>query len=217
MKAHRALLLEGTSIARARRPDMDERELESDPIVQFRVWFDEAIAAGVREPDAMTVATAGLTGSVSARTVSLRGLDERGFAFYTNYDSPKARDLDENPQAALVFHWREVERQVRVAGPVTRLSRDESLAYWRNRPRGSRLSALISPQSEVVSGRTELESAYEAAAARYGDDPPLPDSWGGYLVTPVELELWEGRSNRLHDRVRYRRLDDGWRIERLAP
>jgi pyridoxamine 5'-phosphate oxidase len=196
---------------------VDERELHPDPIVQLRAWFDEAVEAGVREPDAMTVATAGLTGSPSARTVSLRGLDERGFAFYTNYRSPKARDLDENPRAALVFHWREVERQVRAAGSITRLSRDESLAYWRNRPLGSRLSALISPQSEVVAGRAELEAAYDAAAARFGDEPPLPEFWGGYLLTPIEVELWEGRPNRLHDRVRYRRVDDGWRIERLAP
>lgn len=196
---------------------MDERNLHADPIVQFRAWFDEAVADGVLEPDAMALATASLTGVPSARTVSLRGLDDRGFAFYSNYRSPKARDLDENPRAAIVFHWREVERQVRATGTVTRLSRDESLAYWRNRPLGSRLSALVSPQSEVVADRAELETAYEAAAARFGDDPPLPDSWGGYLVTPVEIELWEGRPNRLHDRVRYRRVDDGWRRERLAP
>ncbi|HEY3096645.1 MAG TPA: pyridoxamine 5'-phosphate oxidase [Acidimicrobiia bacterium] len=196
---------------------MDERDLHSDPIVQFRAWFDEAVAAGVREPDAMTVATAGLAGAPSARTVSLRGLDDRGFAFYTNYRSPKARDLEENPRAALVFHWREVERQVRASGSVTRLSRDESLAYWRNRPLGSRLSALISPQSDVVTSRAELEEAYDVAAERFGDDPPLPDFWGGYVVTPVEVELWEGRPNRLHDRVRYRRVDGSWRIDRLAP
>jgi pyridoxamine 5'-phosphate oxidase len=196
---------------------VDERELHPEPIVQFRTWFDEAVEAGVREPDAMTLATAGLTCVPSARTVSLRGLDDRGFAFYTNYRSPKARDLDENPRAALVFHWREVERQVRAAGAVTRLSRDESLAYWRNRPLGSRLSALISPQSEVVTSRAELEAAYEAAAARFGDDPPLPEYWGGYLVTPAEVELWEGRPNRLHERVRYRRDGDAWRIDRLAP
>jgi len=196
---------------------VDERELHPEPIVQFRTWFDEAVEAGVREPDAMTLATAGLTRVPSARTVSLRGLDDRGFAFYTNYRSPKARDLDENPRAALVFHWREVERQVRAAGAVTRLSRDESLAYWRNRPLGSRLSALISPQSEVVTSRAELEAAYEAAAARFGDDPPLPEYWGGYLVTPAEVELWEGRPNRLHERVRYRRDVDAWRIDRLAP
>ncbi len=196
---------------------MDERDLHPDPIVQFRAWFDEAVAAEVREPDAMTVATAGLAGTPSARTVSLRGLDERGFAFYTNYRSPKARDLEENPWAALVFHWREVERQVRAAGSVTRLSRDESLAYWRNRPLGSRLSALISPQSDVVTSRAKLEEAYDLAAERFGDDPPLPDFWGGYLVTPVEVELWEGRPNRLHDRVLYRRDHGGWRIDRLAP
>jgi len=196
---------------------VDERNLHADPIVQFRAWFDDAVAGGVREPDAMTVATAGRDGAPSARTVSLRGLDERGFAFYTNYRSPKARDLDENPRAAVVFHWREVERQVRAVGTVARLSRDESLAYWRNRPLGSRLSALISPQSEVVADRAGLEAAYEEAAATFGDDPPLPEFWGGYVVTPAEVELWEGRPNRLHDRVRYRRLDDGWVRERLAP
>lgn len=196
---------------------MDERNLHADPIVQFRVWFDEAVADGVREPDAMTVATADQNAAPSARTVSLRGLDERGFAFYTNYDSPKARDLEHNPRAAVVFHWREVERQVRAVGTVARLSREESLAYWRNRPVGSRLSALISPQSEVVADRAELETAYEAAAAEYGDDPPLPDSWGGYVVTPVVVELWEGRPNRLHDRLRYRRVDGEWVRERLAP
>jgi pyridoxamine 5'-phosphate oxidase len=196
---------------------MDERELHHDPLVQFRAWFDEAVAAGVREPDAMTLATASLAGSPSARTVSLRGLDERGFAFYTNYRSPNARQLEENPRAALVFHWREVERQVRAVGPVAGLSREESLAYWRNRPLGSRLSALISPQSEVVAGRAQLEAAYDAAAARFGDDPPLPEIWGGYLLTPDEVELWEGRPNRLHERARYRRAGDAWRIERLAP
>jgi pyridoxamine 5'-phosphate oxidase len=195
---------------------VDERDLHPDPIVQFRAWLDEAVEAGVREPDAMTVATASLSGVPSARTVSLRGLDDRGLAFYTNYRSPKARDLEENPRAALVFHWREVERQVRAAGRVTRLSREESEAYWRKRPLGSRISALISPQSEVVATRGELEAAYATAAEQF-DDPPLPESWGGYLVTPVELELWEGQPNRLHDRVRYRRADDSWRLERLAP
>jgi pyridoxamine 5'-phosphate oxidase len=196
---------------------VDERNLHADPIVQFRAWFDEAVADGVREPDAMTVATARRDAVPSARTVALRGLDGRGFAFYTNYRSPKARDLDENPRAAIVFHWREVERQVRAVGTVTRLSREETFAYWRNRPLGSRLSALISPQSEVVADRAELEAAYEEAAARFGDEPPLPDFWGGYVVTPAEVELWEGRPNRLHDRVRYRRVGDGWARERLAP
>ena len=196
---------------------MDESNVHPDPIVQFRTWFDEAVAVGVREPDAMTIATAGTAGTPSARTVSLRGFDERGFAFYTNYRSAKARELEENPRAAVVFHWREVERQVRAMGTVARLSREESLAYWRNRPLGSRLSALISPQSEIVTDRSELEAAYEAAATRYGDDPPLPEFWGGFVVTPVEIEFWEGRPNRLHDRIRYRRVDDDWVRERLAP
>ena len=196
---------------------MDERNLHPDPIEQFRLWFDEAVSEGVREPDAMTVATADRAAVPSARTVSLRGLDERGFAFYTNYRSPKAHDLDENPRAAIVFHWREMERQVRAVGTVARLSREESLAYWRNRPLGSRLSALISPQSEVVADREELELAYDEANVRFGDDPPLPEFWGGYVVTPVEIELWQGRPNRLHDRVRYRRADDEWVRERLAP
>jgi len=196
---------------------VDESNVHPDPIVQFRTWFDEAVAVGVREPDAMTIATAGAAGMPAARTVSLRGFDERGFAFYTNYRSAKARELEENPRAAVVFHWREVERQVRAMGMVARLSREESLAYWRNRPLGSRLSALVSPQSEVVADRAELEAAYEAAAARYGDDPPLPEFWGGYVLTPDEVELWEGQPNRLHDRVRYRRVDDQWVRERLAP
>jgi pyridoxamine 5'-phosphate oxidase len=196
---------------------VDERNLHPDPIEQFRLWFDEAVSEGVREPDAMTVATADRAAVPSARTVSLRGLDERGFAFYTNYRSPKALDLDENPRAAIVFHWREVERQVRAVGTVARLSREESLAYWRNRPLGSRLSALISPQSEVVGDREELELAYDEASVRFGDDPPLPEFWGGYVVTPVEMELWQGRPNRLHDRMRYRRADDKWVRERLAP
>jgi pyridoxamine 5'-phosphate oxidase len=196
---------------------VDESNLHSDPIVQFRTWFDEAVGAGVREPDAMTVATVGAARLPAARTVSLRGFDERGFAFYTNYRSPKARDVDENPRAAVVFHWREVERQVRATGTVARLSREESLAYWRNRPLGSRISALVSPQSEVVATRAELEAAYEEAAARYGDDPPLPEFWGGFVVTPVQVEFWEGRPNRLHDRIRYHRVDDDWVRERLAP
>ena len=191
--------------------------VDPDPIIQFRQWYDDALAVGVRQPDAMTVATIDVAGMPAARTVSLRGFDERGFAFYTNYRSPKARDLDENPRAAIVFHWREVERQVRATGTVARLSREESLTYWRNRPLGSRLSALISPQSEVVTDRAELDAAYEAAATRYGDDPPLPEFWGGFVVTPVEIELWEGRPNRLHDRIRYRRVDDEWVRERLAP
>ena len=198
---------------------MHEAELDPDPIVQFGRWLDEAIAAGVREPDAMTLATATGDGDPSARTVSLRGVNERGFTFFTHYESHKARDLADNARAALVFHWRETERQVRVTGPVVKLSVDESTAYWVSRPRGSRISAWASPQGDVVADRDALDRMFAETEARFPtDDIPLPPFWGGYRVEPVELELWQGRANRLHDRLRYRRGDDGeWMIERLAP
>jgi pyridoxamine 5'-phosphate oxidase len=198
---------------------VDEATLDPDPIVQFERWLDEAVAAGVREPDAMTLATASGDGDPSARTVSLRGLDARGFSFFTHYESHKARDIADNPRAALVFHWREVERQVRVSGPVTRLSVEESTAYWVSRPRGSRISAWASPQGEVVADRTVLDRWFAETEARFPtDDIPLPPFWGGYRVEPDEIELWQGRANRLHDRLRYCRGDDGgWVIERLAP
>jgi pyridoxamine 5'-phosphate oxidase len=196
-----------------------EDDLDPDAIVQFERWLADAVAAGVREPDAMTVATATPGGEPSARTVSLRGVDARGFVFFTHYDSRKGRELGENPQAALVFHWREVERQIRVVGPVTRLSAEESTAYWDTRPRGSRISAWPSPQGEVVGGRAVLDQWFDETDARFPtDDIPLPPFWGGYRVEPVEVELWEGRPNRLHDRLRYRRASGGgWVLERLAP
>ena len=190
----------------------------ADPIVQFRSWYDNAVTAGVRQPDAMTLATAGIDGAVSARTVLLRGVDERGFVFYTNLESAKAADLDANPRAALVFHWRELERQVRVVGPVTRLDVDEAAQYWSSRPRGHRLSAWASPQSRAISA-AELDARLADIEARYVDsDPPLPPFWGGYLVGVEELELWQGQRDRLHDRVVYRRAVNGsFTRERLAP
>jgi pyridoxamine 5'-phosphate oxidase len=192
-------------------------ELATDPIEQFRRWFDEALAMGVRQPEAMTLATATTHGRVSARTVLLRGLDERGFAFYTNLESPKAVELATNPRAALVFHWREVERQVRVVGPVARVSEDEAVRYWETRPRGHRLSAWASPQSDVVD-EAVLDERVAAVEARFaGVEPPLPPFWGGYVIGVDELELWQGRPDRLHDRARYRRTADRWVIERLAP
>ncbi len=198
--------------------DLTPESVAADPVVQFRAWYDEAIAARVRQPDAMTLATAKPGGGVSARTVLMRGLDQRGVAFYTNMESAKAGDLADNPRAALVFHWREQERQVRIVGPVARLDDDEAARYWASRPLGHRLSAWASPQSRPVSA-AELDARLAAVGARFaGSDPPLPPFWGGYVVGIEELELWQGRTDRLHDRVVYRRAADGtFTRERLAP
>jgi pyridoxamine 5'-phosphate oxidase len=188
-----------------------------DPIVQFRAWFAEAVDAGVRQPEAMTLATATPDGEVSARTVLMRGLDERGVAFYTNLESAKAADLDANPRAALVFHWREVERQVRIVGRVTRLATDEAERYWDSRPRGHRVGAWASPQSRAISA-TDLEARLTDVEARFaGADLPLPPFWGGYVVGVDTLELWQGRKDRLHDRVVYRRSGETFARVRLAP
>jgi pyridoxamine 5'-phosphate oxidase len=189
-----------------------------DPVEQFRRWYSQAHAAGVRQPEAMTLATAAAGGGVSARTVLLRGVDERGFVFYTNFESTKGRELAADPRAALVFHWREQERQVRVVGVVTRVALDEATRYWDDRPRGHRISAWASPQSDVVDLAT-LEARVAEVEARFAhDDPPLPPFWGGYRVAVDELECWQGRKDRLHDRVRYRRDGSGgWVRERLAP
>jgi pyridoxamine 5'-phosphate oxidase len=192
--------------------------VDPDPIVQFRRWFDDAVGAGVRQPEAMTLATARPDGTVSARTVLMRGLDERGFAFYTNLESAKAADIDTNPRAALVFHWREVERQVRVAGPVARVAAAEAERYWASRPRGHRLGAWASPQSQPIEAAA-LDARLADIEARFaGAEPPLPPFWGGYVVAVDELELWQGRRDRLHDRVVYRRAPDGsFSREQLAP
>jgi pyridoxamine 5'-phosphate oxidase len=196
-----------------------EDDMAADPLDQFRRWLADAVAADVPEPNAMVLATTDAGGVPSARTVLLKGLDERGFAFYTNVESAKAADLAANPRAALVFLWHAIERQVRVSGDVSRVGHDEAAAYFASRPRESQLGAWASPQSSVVSDRAALDQAYAEMEARWpaGAEIPLPDFWGGYRVRPREFEFWQGRKGRLHDRVRYRRVEDRWIMERLAP
>jgi len=201
-------------------PDRELREddVTADPIEQLQRWIEDARDSGVRDWDAMVVATADGDGSPSARVVLLRGVDERGLRFYSSYDSAKGRDLTANPRAALVLHWRELGRQVRITGPVARLTPEESTEYWLSRPPASRLSAWASRQSETVPDRATLEAAVDEVRARFGeDDVPLPPFWGGFLVEPDEVELWQHRDDRLHDRIRYRRGADGWIRERLQP
>ena len=201
--------------------ELDRSHVADAPLDQFAEWFEEALDAELEEPNAMTLATTALDATPSARIVLLKGIDERGFHFYTNYDSQKGRELDQNPTAALVFLWKPLERQVRVQGSVVRMPPEESTSYFHSRPRGSQLGAWASPQSRVVDSRTALEDNLEAAQAQYGDqyEIPRPSHWGGYVVRPTEIEFWQGRPNRLHDRLRYRREDaqSDWTLERLAP
>ena len=193
-------------------------DLAADPIQQFHSWLQQAIGAQLLEPTAMTLATADKAGRSSARVVLLKGLDDRGFVFYTNYESRKARELLENSNASLVFYWAELERQVRVGGTASRISHDESERYFKSRPRGHQLGAWVSTQSEVIAGRAVLEERLKEYERRYPDAVPLPPFWGGYVVAPYEIEFWQGRPDRLHDRFRYTRQKDGlWLIERLAP
>ena len=200
------------------RAALAEADVDADPVVQFRRWFEQAEQAGLLEPTAMTLATATPDGRPSARMVLLRGFDERGFCFYTNHESRKGVELAANPRAALVFWWGELERQVRIEGPVAPTSRAESEAYFHSRPPGSQLSAAASPQSRVIQDRAVLERRVAELAADSADGQvPLPDFWGGYRLTHEVVEFWQGRPNRLHDRLRYRRAGDGWKIERLAP
>ena len=191
-------------------PPLDEHDVHPDPVAQFLAWYRDA------GTDAMALVTASAGGEPSGRMVLLKGVDERGFAFYTNTGSAKARHLRENPRAALLFFW-PPDRQVRVGGRVERVATEEAEAYWRTRPRGSRLGAWASRQSEVVASRAVLEARVAELAARFPDEVPLPPFWGGYRLVPETLELWEHRDDRLHDRVRYRRAGGGWVVERLSP
>ncbi len=201
------------------RAGLLEREIDADPFQQFQRWLQEAIAAEVPEPNAMTLATASPTGQVTARMVLLKGIDERGFVFYTNYQSRKAAQLEANPQAALVFWWAELERQVRVEGAIAPLAADESDAYFQSRPLGSQLGAWASPQSQVIASRAVLEQRLQALEQEYaGKVVPRPPHWGGFRVCPERIEFWQGRPNRLHDRLVYDREAAGrWQRSRLAP
>ena len=201
------------------RGSLDEDSVAATWLEQFRTWFDAAVGdPAVPEPNAMQVATVDAAGRPSVRTVLLKGFDERGIVFYTNYDSAKGRDLAAHPYAAAVFAWLAHERQVRLSGPVSRVAPEESQAYFTSRPRGSQVGAWASPQSRVVASRAELDNLVAEAEARLGDGPvPVPPHWGGFRLAPETVEFWQGRRDRLHDRIRYRSTDGGWVTERLAP
>lgn len=222
--------------------ELDRQDLSTDPLAQFQNWFDaaahargksrwrkigialydvwQAVLGNTRvEVNAMTLATVGADGKPSSRTVLLKGADARGFIFFTNYDSRKGRELSANPNAALTFFWPELERQVCIAGKVTKVSREESEAYFKSRPKGSRIGAWASNQSTAVADRAALEKIWQEIAAKFpGDDVPLPPNWGGFVLRPERIEFWQGRASRMHDRFCYtRQADDSWRIERLSP
>jgi len=196
---------------------LDEKDVDRDPLKQFGVWMVEAIHAQVPEPTAMTLATADGAGRPSARIVLLKGVDPRGFVFYTNYESRKGRELDANPAAALTFLWKELERQVRVEGRVEKVSAEESTSYFDTRPLGSRIGAWASPQSRTIESRGWLEARWAKFTDEYGEKPPRPPHWGGYRLLPDYVELWQGRMSRLHDRIAYARGAEGWTTSRLAP
>lgn len=210
------------SIARLRRTHadvgLDEEDVDADPMRQFAHWLQSALDADLLLPNAMTLATSTRSGRPSARMVLLKGFDDAGFVFYTNLESRKGRELVDNPLAALVFHWASLERQVRATGEVRAVSREDTAEYWSSRPYGSRVGAWASRQSEVIAARDVLEERLREVTSRFGDDVPLPPFWGGFRLLPDEVEFWQGRANRLHDRLVYSRTDDGeWALTRLAP
>ena len=197
---------------------LDEADIDRDPIRQFEKWFAQAVDARLPEPNAMTLATVDARGYPAARIVLIKGVDERGFVFFTNYESRKGAELAVNPRASLLFHWVELERQVRIEGRIDKTDAAESDAYYASRPLASRIGAWASAQSQVIESRAVLEAREAEIRAQYGEHPPRPPFWGGYRLQPDAIEFWQGRPSRLHDRLRFvRGADDAWRIERLSP
>ncbi len=199
------------------RASLDEADVNPNPFVQFDAWFKEALSAQLPEPNTMTLATADAEGRPSARIVLIKAVDERGFVFFTNYDSRKGRDLDANPHAALLFYWIELERQVRIEGRIEKTGAEESDRYFASRPLGSRIGAWASEQSAVIESRAVLEARERDVSARYGEQPPRPPHWGGYRVVPDRIVFWQGRPSRLHDRLLYTRAAQAWSVSRLSP
>lgn len=193
-----------------------ESKVNPNPFKQFDKWFEEALSSNIYEPNAMILATAA-DNRPSARVVLLKGFDENGFKFYTNYNSRKGKEISINPNAVLLFYWMELERQIRIEGRIEKLSKEESLEYFNSRPLDSRYGALASSQSEIIPDREYLEKKFSELKEKYGDNPPMPDNWGGFILKPVLFEFWQGRPNRLHDRIVYEKKGSNWNIYRLSP
>lgn len=201
-----------------RAAELSEADIDKNPIAQFAKWFKDALEAKLYEPNVMTLATADLTGKPSSRILLLKGFDEEGFVFFTNYNSKKGKDLQENPQAAMQFFWPELERQVRIEGMVTKATAEASTAYFHSRPKGSQIGASASPQSTVIPNREILEDRVKELTASYQEtEVPRPEHWGGYVLKPSHIEFWQGRPSRLHDRITYTSVNGVWTINRLAP